>query len=80
MEDKMKDLLEYMARALVDDPSQVEVEVVEGERSMILQLRVGSEDIGRVIGKNGRTAQAMRTLIKAAAVREGLNAIVEIMD
>jgi predicted RNA-binding protein YlqC (UPF0109 family) len=76
----MKELLEYMAKALVNEPDQVSVEVVEGDRSMILQLRVGPEDVGRVIGKNGRTAQAMRTLIKAAAVREGISAIVEIMD
>ncbi len=76
----MKELLEYMAKALVNEPDQVSVEVVEGDKSMILQLRVGPDDVGRVIGKNGRTAQAMRTLIKAAAVREGLNAIVEIMD
>ena len=76
----MKEFLEYMAKALVSEPDQVEVQVVEGERSMILQLRVAPDDVGRVIGKNGRTAQAMRTLIKAAAVREGCNAIVEIMD
>lgn len=76
----LKELLEYMARALVNEPDQVNVEIVEGDKSMILQLRVAPDDVGRVIGKNGRTAQAMRTLIKAAAVREGVSAIVEIMD
>ncbi len=76
----MKELLEYLARALVDNPDRVEVTSVEGERSVILQLRVDPSDLGKVIGKNGRIAQAMRTLIKASAVREGRNAIVEIID
>ena len=76
----VKELLEYLARALVDNPDGVEVTSVEGERSVILQLRVHPEDVGKVIGKNGRIAQAMRTLIKASATREGRNAIVEIID
>ncbi|NPV59303.1 MAG: KH domain-containing protein [Actinobacteria bacterium] len=76
----MKELLEYLARALVDNPEGVEVTSVEGERSTILQLRVHPDDVGKVIGKNGRIAQAMRTLIKASATREGRNAIVEIID
>jgi len=76
----MKDLLEYLAKALVDNPDSVEVTSVEGEKSIILQLRVDPEDVGKVIGKKGRIAQAMRTLIKASATREGRNAIVEIID
>ena len=76
----MKELLEYLARALVDKPDDVEVTAVEGERSIILQLRVDPEDVGKVIGKKGRIAQAMRTLIKASATKEGRNAIVEIID
>ena len=76
----MKELLEYLAKALVDNPDGVEVTSVEGERSIILQLRVDPTDVGKVIGKNGRIAQAMRTLIKASATREGRNAIVEIID
>lgn len=76
----MKDLLEYLARALVDNPDRVEVTSVEGEKSIILQLRVDPEDVGKVIGKKGRIAQAMRTLIKASATKEGRNAIVEIID
>jgi predicted RNA-binding protein YlqC (UPF0109 family) len=76
----MKDLLEYLARALVDNPDGVEVTSVEGERSIILQLRVDPDDVGKVIGKKGRIAQAMRTLIKASATKEGRNAIVEIID
>lgn len=77
---EMKDLLEYLAKALVDNPDSVEVTSVEGEKSIILQLRVDPEDVGKVIGKKGRIAQAMRTLIKASATREGRNAIVEIID
>ena len=76
----MKDLLEYLARALVDNPDGVEVTSVEGERSVILQLRVDPDDVGKVIGKKGRIAQAMRTLVKASATKEGRNAIVEIID
>lgn len=76
----MKDLLEYLAKALVDNPDDVHIEVIEGERSVILQLRVNQEDIGKVIGKQGRIAQALRTLVKAAATKQGKNAIVEILD
>jgi hypothetical protein len=76
----MKDLLEYLARALVDNPDDVKVEVIEGERSVILQLKVNPEDIGKVIGKQGRIAQALRTIVKAAATKQGKNAIVEILD
>ncbi len=76
----MKELLEFLARALVDDPDQVVVTQVEGERSVILQLKVSPEDTGKVIGKNGRIAQALRTVIKAVATKEGKSAIVEILD
>ncbi len=76
----MKELLEYMAKALVDNPDDVEIEVIEGERSVILQLKVNPDDIGKVIGKQGRTAQALRTLVKASATKQGKNAIVEILD
>jgi predicted RNA-binding protein YlqC (UPF0109 family) len=78
--DDMRELLEYLAKALVDNPDKVEVTSVEGERSIILQLRVDPEDVGKVIGKKGRIAQAMRTLIKASATKDGRNAIVEIID
>jgi predicted RNA-binding protein YlqC (UPF0109 family) len=77
---EMKDLLEYLAKALVDNPDDVHVEAIEGERSVILQLRVHTDDIGKVIGKQGRIAQALRTLVKAAATKQGKNAIVEILD
>ena len=75
----MKDLLAYLARQLVDLPDQVEVLEVEGERSIILELRVAPEDMGKVIGRQGKTAQAMRTLVKAAGLRDGKRVIVEII-
>ena len=75
----MKDLLAYLARQLVDLPDQVEVREVEGERSIILELRVAPEDMGKVIGRQGKTAQAMRTLVKAAGLRDGKRVIVEII-
>ncbi|NIO70979.1 MAG: KH domain-containing protein, partial [Anaerolineae bacterium] len=71
-------LVEYMAKALVDDPSQVYVEEIVRARQIIYKLRVAPEDMGRVIGKGGRIANAMRTLLRVAAVREGKRAILEI--
>lgn len=76
----MKELLEYLARELVDDPDAVEVTETEDERGTLLQLRVDPEDMGKVIGKGGRTARAIRAVVKAAAVREGVHASVEILD
>ena len=76
----MKELLEYLAKALVDHPDDVQIETIEGERSVILQLRVHPDDVGKVIGKQGRIANALRTLVKAAATKQGKNAIVEILD
>ncbi len=76
----MQELLEYLAKSLVDSPEDVKVSAVEGERSVILQLQVHQDDIGKVIGKKGRIAQAMRTIIKAAGTKEGKNVLVEILD
>ena len=75
----MKDLLAYVARQLVDLPEQVEVREIEGERSIILELRVAPEDMGKVIGRQGKTAQAIRTLVKAAGLRDGKRVMVEII-
>ncbi len=75
----MKELLEVLAKALVDQPEAVEVSEVEGEKSLILELKVAPEDMGKVIGKQGRIAKAVRTVVKAAAVREGKKVIVEII-
>ena len=76
----MKELVEYIAKALVDHPDRVEVRQVEGERSIILELKVAPEDMGKVIGKQGRIAQAIRVVAKAAALRAGKNVHVEILD
>lgn len=76
----MKELLEACAKALVDNPDEVDISVVEGDRSIILQLKVAPDDVGKVIGKQGRIAQALRTLVRAVAVKQGKRAIVEILD
>ena len=76
----MKELLEYLARALVDKPDAVRVEVIEGEKSIILQLHVDPDDVGKVIGKQGRIAKAIRTVVRASGVKDGMKAIVEIID
>jgi predicted RNA-binding protein YlqC (UPF0109 family) len=75
----LKELIEYMAKALVDDPDQVQVEEIEGTSATIYELRVGAEDMGRVIGKQGRVANAMRTLLRAAAARQGRRVTLEIV-
>jgi len=75
-----KDLVEYIAKSLVDDPSQVEVSAVEGEKSTMLELRVADGDIGKVIGKHGRIAKAIRTVLMAAAAKTGRHAALEILD
>lgn len=76
----MKEVLEYVARAIVDEPDAVEVTEVEGERSVTLQLRVAPDDMGKVIGKRGRTVRAIRSLVRAAWSREGVAPLVEIVE
>jgi predicted RNA-binding protein YlqC (UPF0109 family) len=76
----MKDLIEYIARALVDNPDQVQVREVEGEKTTVFELRVGSGDLGKVIGKHGRTARSIRTLLNAAATKAGKRAVLEILE
>jgi len=76
----MEQLLEHIAKALVDDPDQVEVKQVESERLIILELRVAPEDMGKVIGKQGRIAKAIRTVVNAAAVKENKRVVVEIVQ
>jgi predicted RNA-binding protein YlqC (UPF0109 family) len=75
-----KDLIEYLAKSLVDDPSQVQVNMIEGEKSTILELRVAEGDIGKVIGKHGRIAKAIRTVLQAASTRSGKHTVLEILD
>ena len=78
-ESSMRGLVEYIAKSLVDDPSQVYVSEIEGENSVILELRVGPEDMGRIIGKGGRTVNAMRTLIRVLAAKQGKRVNLEVV-
>ena len=75
----MKELVEFMAKALVNDPDAVVVREIEGASATIYELSVASEDMGRVIGKQGRVANAMRTLLRVAAVKEGKRVTLEIV-
>lgn len=75
----MKDLIEYIAKSLVDDPSQVEVRQLPEGGGLLLELRVAPEDMGRVIGRSGRVANAMRTLLRVAAAKQGKRITLEIM-
>jgi len=72
-------LVEFIAKSLVDDPSQVHVSEIEGGTSVILELRVGPEDMGRVIGRGGRTANAMRALVRVLAAKQGKRVSLEII-
>ena len=76
----MKDLLEEIAKALVDNPEDVQVTEVEGEQTTVLELRVRSEDLGKVIGKGGQTARAIRTLLMAISARTNQRLGLEIVD
>ena len=76
----MKELLEFLARSLVDNPEQVKVEATESGDQVVLRLTVAKEDVGKVIGKQGRIARALRTVVKASAVKDGKQATVEIVD
>jgi hypothetical protein len=76
----MKELIQYMARALVDHPEQVRVDEVMGARSLIYELHVAPSDMGRVIGKSGRVANAMRSLLRVACTHAGKRAMLEIVD
>lgn len=75
----MKELVEYIAKSLVDNPSAVVVNEVNGEQSIILKLTVAPEDMGKIIGKQGRIAKAIRTVIKAVAIKQNKRVIVEII-
>ena len=76
----MKDLIKRIAEALVDHPEQVEVLEVEGEQVLVLELKVAKEDIGKIIGKQGRTARAIRTILNAASGKAKKRAVLEIID
>ena len=81
MPENMKNLLDYLARELVDDPDAVQVERADDERGVLLTLRVAQDDMGKVIGRGGRTARAIRIVMKAAGMRAGIHHTgVEIVD
>jgi uncharacterized protein len=75
----VKQLVEIIAKSLVDNPDSVQVKEVSGEQSIILELKVAPEDMGKVIGKQGRIAKAIRTVVKAAAIKENKRVVVEII-
>jgi predicted RNA-binding protein YlqC (UPF0109 family) len=76
----MKELIKYMAQALVDNPDRVEVSEVVGEQTSVLELRVAKEDLGKVIGKQGRTAKAMRTILSAASTKIRKRSVLVIIE
>jgi hypothetical protein len=76
----MKDLIEHMAKALVDLPEEVSVSEIEGEKTTVLELKVAKEDLGKVIGKQGKTARAMRTILNAAATKLRKRSVLEILE
>ena len=76
----MKELIEIIAKSLVDNPNDVHVNEIQGEQSIILELKVAPADMGKVIGKQGRIAKAIRTVVKAAAMKEEKKVVVEIID
>ncbi|MGE0785788.1 MAG: KH domain-containing protein [Sandaracinaceae bacterium] len=78
--DQLTDLIDYVARALVDEPDDVTVEAIDSERAVILELTVAPSDLGKVIGKDGRTARAMRTLLAATSARLRRRAVLEILE
>jgi uncharacterized protein len=76
----MKELIKYIAQALVDNPEQVDVTEVEGNQTSVLELKVAKEDLGKVIGKQGRTARAMRTILSAASAKVKKRTVLEIVE
>ena len=76
----MKELIEYIAKSLVDNPEAVSVGEVEGEKTTVIELRVAQSDLGKVIGKEGKTARAMRTILNAAGTKIGKRCVLEILE
>lgn len=76
----MKELITYIAKALVDNPDEVKVTEIEGDQTSVLELKVAKEDLGKVIGKQGRTARAMRTLLGAASAKIKKRTVLEIVE
>ena len=80
MEINLKNLVEFMAKSLVDQPDNVEVSEVQGEQTTVVELRVAKEDLGKVIGKQGRTARSMRTILSAASTKLKKRSVLEIVE
>lgn len=80
MEPTLKDLVDYIAKALVDLPDQVDVTEISGEQTAVVELKVAQEDLGKVIGKQGRTARAMRIILTAASTKMGKRSVLEILE
>lgn len=76
----MKELIKYIVQALVDHPEQVEVNETSGEQTLVIELKVAKDDLGKVIGKQGRTARAMRVLLAAASTRQKKRTVLEILE
>jgi len=76
----LRDMIEYIAKSLVDSPDDVKVTEIEGEQTSVLELKVAKDDLGKVIGKQGRTARAMRTLLGAASSKAQKRAVLEIIE
>ena len=76
----MGELVEFIAKALVDNPDEVSVYEVEGSQSVIIELKVAQDDMGKIIGKQGRIAKAIRTVVKAAAIKDNKRVVVEIIQ
>ncbi len=79
-DDSIRELLLFLVRSIVEEPDQVTVDVSRGDRADMLTLRVAADDMGKVIGKRGRIATALRTIVRAAATKEGKHVIIEIVD
>ena len=78
--EKLKELVTFVAKSLVDNPEMVEVKEVAGEQTAVLELKVAPEDLGKIIGKQGRTAKAIRTILSAAAAKIRKRAVLEILE
>jgi len=76
----LKGLIEFIAKALVDNPDQVKVSEIEGEQTSVIELKVAKEDLGKVIGKQGRTARAMRTILAASSTKNRKRSVLEILE
>ncbi len=77
---KLQELVEFVAKSLVDHPDRVEVKEIEGEKTTVIELKVAPEDLGKVIGRQGRTARAIRTLLAAVARKQNKRAVLEILE